>query len=104
MGNGDAESGDGFLFRGRGAIQLTGRANYREAGIALGLPLDAEPDQAAQPHAAALVAAWYWWQHGCNAMADAGLIDAITQSINGGTNAAARRRQLYAQAIPVLTA
>jgi putative chitinase len=98
MGNGNAESGDGFRFRGRGAIQLTGRANYREAGIALGLPLDAEPDQAAQPHAAALVAAWYWWQHGCNAMADAGLIDAITQSINGGTNGLPERQRLYAAA------
>lgn len=102
MGNGDAESGDGWRFRGRGTIQLTGRANYRQAGIALGLPLEAEPDQAAQPPAASLVAAWYWWQHGCNRMADAGLIDAITQAINGGMNAAPRRRQLYAQALPVL--
>lgn len=103
MGNGDAASGDGWRFRGRGAIQLTGRANYRQAGMALGLDLEANPDQAAQPLAAALTAAWYWNAHGCNAMADGGHIDAVTQAINGGQTGVARRQTLYAIALPALT-
>lgn len=103
MGNGDVESGDGARFRGRGCIQLTGRANYRQAGIALGIDLEANPDQAAQPAGAALTAAWYWNAHGCNGMADGGHIDAITQAINGGQTGVARRQTLYAIALPALT-
>ncbi|MDE2254326.1 MAG: glycoside hydrolase family 19 protein [Betaproteobacteria bacterium] len=102
MGNGDVESGDGWLFIGRGAIQLTGRANYRAAGAALNLPLEYMPEQVAQPQAASLTAAWYWAEHGCNAMADGGHITAITQAINGGTNGLARRQQLYAQGFAAL--
>ena len=102
MGNGDVESGDGWLFRGRGLIQLTGRANYREAGQALNMPLEYMPEQVALPQAASLTAAWYWAAHGCNAMADGGHITAITQAINGGTTGLARRQQLYAQGFAAL--
>lgn len=102
MGNGDVASGDGWLFIGRGAIQLTGRANYRAAGAALNMPLEYMPEQVAQPQAASLTAAWYWAEHGCNAMADGGHIAAITQAINGGTNGLARRQQLYAQGFAAL--
>ncbi|MGC8703638.1 MAG: glycoside hydrolase family 19 protein [Thiomonas sp.] len=101
-GNGDVESGDGWLFRGRGLIQLTFRGNYRAAGQALNLPLEYMPEQAAQPQAASLTAGWYWAEHGCNAMADGGHIVAITQAINGGTNGLARRQQLYAQGFAAL--
>ena len=102
MGNGDVESGDGWLFRGRGLIQLTGRANYRAAGSALHLPLEYMPEQAAQPQAASLTAAWYWAEHGCNTMADGGHITAITQAINGGTNGLQARQALYSQAFSSL--
>jgi putative chitinase len=95
---GNTSTGDGWTYRGRGLIQLTGRANYRQAGIALGLPLEAAPGQAAQPPAAALAAAWYWSQHGCNAMADNRLIVAITQAVNGGTTGLPERQRLYAAA------
>ena len=101
---GNTEPGDGWAYRGRGLIQLTGRANYRAAGLALDLPLEAEPDRAALPNEAALTAAWYWHQHGCNAMADNRLIVAITQAINGGTNGLDDRQRLYALASAELAA
>jgi len=104
MGNGDVASGDGWRFRGRGLPQLTGRFNYRQAGNALSLPLEANPDLVAQPQAASLTAAWYWQQHGCNPMADNRLIVAITQAINGGTNSLPERQRLYAIALPQLAA
>lgn len=101
---GNTEPGDGWAYRGRGLIQLTGRANYRAAGLDLDLPLEAEPDRAALPNEAALTAAWYWHQHGCNAMADNRLIVAITQAVNGGTNGLADRQRLYALASAELAA
>ncbi|WP_455387456.1 glycoside hydrolase family 19 protein [Petrachloros mirabilis] len=95
---GNTSTGDGWKYRGRGLIQITGRDNYKAAGNALGLPLEDEPDRAALPNEAALTAAWYWYQHGCNRMADNRLIVAITQAINGGTNGLPDRQRLYAMA------
>ena len=103
MGNGPPESGDGFRFAGRGVIQLTGRANYRQLGTALGLTLEQHPEDAAQPHAASLIAGYYWFQHGCNRMADAELITAITQAINGGQNGLQARLDLFGKALVALT-
>jgi putative chitinase len=100
---GNTEPGDGWAYRGRGLIMLTGRANYRAAGLALGLPLETYPDRAALPNEAALTAAWYWQQHGCNVMADNMLIVAITQAINGGLNGLDKRQELFALAVPELT-
>ena len=103
MGNGSPESGDGWLYRGRGAIQLTGRANYRQTGAALGLTLEQHPEDAAQPHAASLIAGYYWFQHGCNRMADAELITAVTQAINGGRDGLQARLALFGKALVALT-
>ena len=102
MGNGDASSGDGWAFRGRGLIQITGRANYQACGDALGVDLIGNPDLLAQPQYAALSAAWYWATNGLNTLADAGSFDSITQRINGGQNGAADRPALYATAQQVL--
>jgi len=102
MGNGDASSGDGWAFRGRGLIQITGRANYQACGDALGVDLIGNPDLLAQPQYAALSAAWYWATNGLNTLADAGSFDSITQRINGGQNGAADRQALYATAQQVL--
>jgi putative chitinase len=84
-GNGGIASGDGWRYRGRGIIQLTGRANYRGAGVALGIPLESEPDRAAEPWTAALVAGWYWWDNSLNRLADGGAdaLEEITRRING---------------------
>lgn len=103
LGNGPRSSGDGFRYRGRGLIQLTGRANYRKAGEALGLPLEDEPGRVLEPDVAALTAAWYWHEHGCNALADAGDIGGCTRIVNGPAMAGALERQeLYKRALTAL--
>ncbi|MBW6400759.1 glycoside hydrolase family 19 protein [Roseomonas sp. HJA6] len=85
MGNGPEGSGDGWNYRGRGLIQVTGRDGYRQAGAATGLPLEQQPDLAAQPNCAAAVACWAWasWK-GCNPIADAGDVEGWRRAINGG--------------------
>ena len=63
MGNRDESSGDGYRFRGRGCIQLTGHANYFHAGKALGVDFVMEPDLVATPKYAAMTAGWFWKTH-----------------------------------------
>jgi putative chitinase len=94
-GNGDEGSGDGWRYRGRGLKQLTGRANYRDAANAIGRPYIAEPGLVQESPDAVLTAAWFWQSRGCNALADAGNIDAITRRVNGDAmlEAAQRRRR-----------
>ncbi len=87
LGNGDRRSGDGWRYRGRGLIQITGRDNYARCSIGLyGYPtrLLNEPDLLAQPGQAAYSAGWYWHAHNLNALADVGDHHAITRAINGG--------------------
>jgi putative chitinase len=102
MGNAAEGHGDGFLFRGRGLIQLTGRDAYRVATDALGLPILQQPDLAAQPNVAAEVAAWTWaaWK-GCNPMAEAGDVIGWRRAINGGLNGLDDVRQRYEAALRV---
>ena len=85
MGNRDEASGDGYRFRGRGCIQLTGHANYYHAGQALGVDFVADPDLVATPKYAALTAGWFWSTQGCNDLAEVGNWVALTKKINGGT-------------------
>lgn len=109
MGNGDANSDDGFRFRGRGVIQLTGRSNYTAAGKALGADLVGQPDLLKRPDFACLSAAWFWQSHGLNELADDRTDDSdledfteITRHINGGTTGIKERFTLYKQVIAVL--
>ncbi|HIE1849297.1 TPA: glycoside hydrolase family 19 protein [Pseudomonas aeruginosa] len=102
-GNGDETSGDGWRFRGRGLLQITGRSNYRAAGAGLGLPLEAEPKLLEQPDWAALSAAWWWSTHGLNELADRGEFASITRRINGGLNGHAERLALWERAKRVLS-
>lgn len=83
---GNTVEGDGFRYRGRGLIQVTGRDNYRRCGDALGLPLEKYPEQLEIPENAARSAGWYWKTHGCNEIADAGDFRQLTRRINGGLN------------------
>lgn len=92
------EVGNGAEYRGRGPIQLTGRANYQAAGNALGVDLVDNPELAAQPSVGFRTAAWYWTTHNLNAAADAGDFRGITRAINGGYNGEAAREQYYARA------
>ena len=85
MGNRDEASGDGYRFRGRGCIQLTGHSNYFHAGKALGVDFVMEPDLVATPKYAAMTAGWYWSTHGCNELAEAANWVGLTKKINGGT-------------------
>ena len=85
MGNRDESSGDGYRFRGRGCIQLTGHANYFHAGKALGVDFVMEPDLVATPKYAAMTAGWYWKTHGCNEVAESADWLKLTKKINGGT-------------------
>lgn len=82
-GNGDAASGDGWRYRGRGLKQVTFKDNYRDAGRALGVDLVIDPDQLASDDLlAARSAGWYWKSRGCNEAADRRDFDACTRAIN----------------------
>lgn len=85
MGNRNEASGDGFRFRGRGCIQLTGHSGYYHAGKALGVDFVMNPDLVATPKYAVLTAGWFWSTHGCNQLADAADWTGLTKRINGGT-------------------
>lgn len=102
LGNGDEASGDGWRFRGRGLIQITGRENYHKCGTALGLPLLIRPQLLEEKEAAALSAAWFWATHGCNEIADRGDFTALTKRINGGTHGLQDRRRIWSRAKAVL--
>lgn len=104
MGNGPFESGDGFRYRGRGPVQLTGRENYERAGIALNLPLVEQPDLLLQPVNGARAAAWFWEDRGLNVLADALDVEGITRHINGGTLGLAERQERTGRALRLLEA
>lgn len=82
-GNGGVASGDGFRYRGRGFLQVTGRANYRSLGELLGQPLEAQPESLGEPVPAARAAAAFWQARHINAAADADDISTVTFLVNG---------------------
>ncbi len=102
LGNTPEADGDGQKYRGRGLIQITGRANYMMCGEALALDLINQPELLEKPQHACMSAAWFWASRGLNTLADAGQFEAITRRINGGQNGAADRQALYARALKVL--
>jgi putative chitinase len=85
MGNGTEETGDGWLYHGRGLIQLTGKDNYTLAGDALNMDFLHSPDYVLVPKYAALTAGWYWNKRQLNKEADAKDYTGMTKKINGGT-------------------
>ena len=93
LGNSWPASGDGWKYRGRGLIQITGKDNYRDAGEALGLPLLEEPELLEDLVHAADAAGWFWNSHGLNRFASN--INACTRAINGGLNGLPDRMRLY---------
>lgn len=102
LGNGSAGSGDGWRYRGRGLIQITGRANYEATGDSLDLGLIERPELLEQPHYAAISAAEWWHRHGCNELADTGDMAAVTRKVNGGLTGLDDRLKLYAAAMAYL--
>lgn len=99
---GNSAPGDGWKYRGRGLIQLTGKTNYRRCGEALGLDLLTQPELLEKPQHACMAAAWFWGSNGLNSLADKGDIETITQRINGGLTGLADRQAIYARALKVL--
>ena len=99
---GNLYTGDGVKYKGRGLIQLTGRANYAECGEALGLDLIACPELLEEPVNACRSAAWFWQSRGLNDLADRHQFLLITKIINGGTNGWHDRWKYYQKALQVI--
>ena len=105
LGNTVVPDGDGQRYKGRGLLQITGRANYRNCSLALFRDerlLD-HPELLEQPDAACRSAAWFWNSRDLNPLADAGSFRAITRVINGGFNGLAERQAFYEKAKAVLS-
>jgi len=102
MGNRDEASGDGWLYHGRGCIQLTGHDNYWHFGQAVGQDFVKNPAPVAQPMYAAMSAGWFWATHGCNPLAEAENWVGLTKHINGGTIGLEERIKLMQQALQIL--
>ena len=99
MGNGDEASGDGWKYRGRGLIQLTGKCNYDACGKAIGLDLLGNPDLLTESaEASVLAACWFWNKNSLNQFADKDDITTITKRINGGTNGLEDRKSNLSKA------
>lgn len=101
----NVHSGDGVRFKGRGLLQITGRANYAAFGLSVGRDLIAEgcsQSVASDAGLAAESAAWFWDMHGLNRFADADDLVSITRRINGGLNGLASRQRYLDRAKALL--
>lgn len=101
-GNGDASSGDGWFFRGRGLPQLTFRENYAAFGAAWGYDVVSNPDLLLQPDAATVAGCWFWKAHGFNELAQAGQWLKLRKKFNGGDNGLAEVTALLETALQYL--
>lgn len=97
---GNVQPGDGVKFKGRGLIQVTGRANYAACSLAMygDERLLETPELLEEPAGAAGSAAWFWQAHGLNLLADADNFEAITRVINGGLTGQDRRLEYWRRA------
>ena len=101
---GNIHPGDGVRYKGRGVIQITGRANYAEYGKLLGVDLINNPELAETPELAVQIACLYWKTHNLNALADDDDIEAITRKVNGGLNGIKDRTTYANRADAILSA
>jgi putative chitinase len=104
MGNGDEASGDGWRFRGRGLLQVTGRTEYERFARAMGMTLEQAVAHAATPDGAVDSAVWFWTANQLNALANNWSIDLLTRKINGGGAGAAERSRLCEAALQAIGA
>lgn len=95
---GNTQRGDGKRYKGRGLLQLTGRANYREYGAAIGEDLEGNPELAAEPVMSLVIACEYWKKRRINPKCDRDDLIAVTRAVNGGTNGLADRRKYLGRA------
>jgi putative chitinase len=101
MGNGPESSGDGYRYRGRGLIQLTGHDNYARFANDMGISIEEAVEYLSTPEGAAMSAAWFWSKNGLNEIADRGDVVAATKRINGGTIGLADRQAHYSEALHI---
>lgn len=101
MGNGPEESGDGYRYRGRGFIQLTGKNNYSAFARDNNMTVEEAAEYLSTPEGAAMSAAWFWNMRGLNDDADRGDVLTVTKKINGGTIGLAERQHLFKEALQV---
>lgn len=101
---GNTQPGDGMRYKGRGIIQLTGRANYRRLGEKLGIDLENDPAMAAEPLTSLTIACEFWKAHNLNNAADRDDINVVTRIINGGYNGLDDRKQYLVKAKAAVTA
>lgn len=102
MGNGPAESGEGWLYRGRGLKQLTGKFNYTKCSEGLGVDLVTNPDLLLEPLYAARSAGWFWKTNNLSAFADSGDMEGMTKKINGGLIGIADRKARYEKVLAAM--
>lgn len=102
MGNGDEKSGDGWAYRGRGLLQLTGKNNYVAYAMACDNEALTRPQIVEQEHYAAESAGWFWDVNRLNPLADAQDVVGMTRRINGGLNGLDDRQMKYARLMDYL--
>lgn len=102
MGNGDESSGEGWLYCGRGLLQLTGKANYSAFSEYAGMSVEDAPAYIETPRGAVHSACWFWFSNDLNTYADAGDFVGMTKRINGGTIGLDDRIKHYNHAVEVL--
>lgn len=100
---GNTSPGDGVKFKGRGLIQITGKANYLALMLALNVDCLVHPEVLEQPLNAAMSAGWFWDTHHLNQYADSGDFVTLTKRINGEVNGLADRQALYSVALKELS-
>jgi putative chitinase len=103
MGNGDEASGDGWMYRGRGLIQLTGKQMYILCGFAMDIDLVSDPDLLLQEEYAVGSAGWYWYNNNLNKFCDKADWIGLTRAINGGTNGLSERMDNIKKALVILS-
>lgn len=99
---GNTQKGDGVRYKGRGLIQITGRANYNQISKATGIDFEGHPDWLEWPQWATMSACWWWNKRGLNEMADRDELTNITKRINGGTNGLQDRLKYLGRAKKVI--
>lgn len=95
MGNGDENSGEGWKYRGRGFLQITGKINYFQLHIDTDLDCVRNPDLLLTEANALISALWFWKRNGLNTLADKNDLKGITRRINGGYNGLEHREKLF---------
>lgn len=98
MGNGAEDSGDGFKYCGRGALQLTGKDNYTSFAKWIGKTLEETVTFLGTPEGAIASAVYFWVKNNLNVLADKGDFEGLTKRINGGTNGLQERLKIYNKA------